>query len=97
MSNNIDSAVQTYMDSAQAGLWGMALHALLLEGKGSALASLDKIAAGTAFVEVQVLFTRRGMAVTGEFCGHGERSNLFTATMNQPDAPDAPPAPTELH
>jgi len=97
MSNNIDSDVQTYLEAAQAGLWGMALRALLLEGQGNALACLDKLADGSAFVELQVLFTRRGMAVTGEFCSHGERSNLFSATLNQPDAPDAPPAPTELH
>lgn len=97
MSNEINSDIQTYMETAQAGLWGMAMHAFLLEGKGSALASLDKISAGTAFVEVQVLFTRRGVAVTGEFCSHGERSNLFSATLNQPAAPDVPPAPTSLN
>ena len=97
MTNNIDSDVQTYLEAAQAGLWGMALRALRLEGQGNALACLDKLSAGSAFVELQVLFTRRGMAVTGEFCSHGERSNLFSATLNQPDAPDAPTTPTELH
>lgn len=90
-------SVQTYVEATQAGLWGMALHALLLDGKGNALASLDKIAAGSAFVEVQVLFTRRGMALTGEFCSHGERSNLFSATLNQPAAPGVSPAPDALN
>lgn len=97
MDNQIDSDIQTYVAAAQAGLWGMAMHAFLLEGKGSALASLDKIAAGSAFVEVQVLFTRRGMALTGEFCSHGERSNLFSSTLNQPAAPGVPPAPAALN
>jgi len=97
MENRIHSDAQTYMDAVQAGLWGLAMHAFLLEGKANALVSLDKIATGSAFIEVQVLFTRRGMAVTGEFGSHGERSNLFTATLNQPGAPDVPPTPTALN
>lgn len=94
---NINSDVQTYVEAAQSGLWGLAMHALLLEGKDSALASLDKIAAGTAFIEMQALFTKRGIAFTGEFCSHGERSNLFSVTLNQPDAPNVPPAPSLLN
>lgn len=97
MSNEINSDVQTYMESAQVGLWGMALRAFLMEGKTNALACLDKIAAGSAFVEMTVIFSKRGVAFEAEFCSHGERSNLFTATLNQPAAPDVPPAPTALN
>lgn len=97
MEKQINPAVQIYLESASTGLWGMTLHTLLLEGRGHTLACLDKIAAGEAFVEVRVLFTQRGVAFVGEFCNHGERANLFEATLNSPSAPDAPPAAGALN
>ncbi|MBP7485646.1 MAG: hypothetical protein KA781_10100 [Aquabacterium sp.] len=96
MDEKTKSDVQTCIEAAGAGLWGLVVKALLEEGKTGALAAMDKVLDGRAFVQIEVLFTKRGMSAVGSFCSHGERSNLFSVTLNQP-APDVPPAPAALH
>lgn len=90
MSHPADTEVQTLVDAAGAGLWGLVMKALLLEGKASALATMDAVTDGRAFVQIDVLFTKRGMALEGKLCSHGERGHLFSATLNNPEPPATP-------
>jgi len=97
MTTESNSAVQTYIEAAGAGLWGLVTRALMEEGQTATLAAMDAVQAGRAFVQIEVLFTKRGMAASGQVCSHGERSNLFSVTLNQPPLPDVPPTPTARH
>ena len=91
MTDNTQADMQTHVDAA---VYGLVLKAMLREGKTSAIASMDAVANGRAFVTVEVVFMRRGVAMEGTFNSHGEKGNLFTITcMNpaQPPAPDSGP------
>ena len=92
MINPIDSDVHTLVDASSAGLWGLVIKALLQEGKTSALATMAAVSEGRAFVQIEVLFTKRGMALEGKLCSHGERGHLFSATLNNPEPPTTPAA-----
>ncbi len=85
MSNEItnqndgdDDGIQTLIDAAGAGLMGLAMKALMKEGKAAALANLDSIADGDAFIETTVMFTKRGVSAEGHYCSHGGKAHLFT-------------------
>ena len=82
---------QTYLDSAGAGLWGFALTALLKEGKESALASMDAVQAGRAFIKCELRFDKRGVAADGHFCSDAIEKHLFSVTLRSPPAPPGPP------
>ena len=97
MDEKAKADVQTCIEATGVGLWGLVVKALLEDGKTGALAAMDQVLDGRAFVQIEVLFTRRGMSAEGSFCSHGERSNLFSVTLNQPAAPDVPSAPPALH
>lgn len=89
--SDLTPSQQTYLDSASAGLWGFALTALLKEGKESALASMDAVQAGRAFVKCELRFDKRGVSADGHFCSHNAESHLFSVTLRPPTAPLAPP------
>ena len=76
MSNQIE--IKTLIDAAGAGLMGLALKALLKDGREAANANLESVADGDAFIETTVLFTRRGVSAEGFFCSHGSKAHLFT-------------------
>lgn len=92
MINPTDSDVQTLADASSAGLWGLVIKALLLEGKTSALATMNAVSEGRAFVQIEVLLTKRGMALEGKLCSHGERGHLFSVTLHDPAPPTTPAA-----
>ena len=73
-----DDEIKTLIDAAGAGLMGLAMKALLRDGRDAADANLASVADGDAFIEATVLFTRRGVSAEGFFCSHGGRAHLFT-------------------
>ena len=77
-TNQADDDTRTLIDAAAAGLMGLATKALLAEGKASAVAILDAIEAGDAFIETTVIFTKRGVSAEGHYCSHGSKAHLFT-------------------
>lgn len=91
-----DSDIQACTQAAAVGLWGLVALALLEKGEAIGQSAMDDVVGGRAFVQIDVLFTKRGMVIEGDFCRNGERSGLFGVTLNQP-APDVPPAPAALH
>lgn len=90
MTDNTHTDMQTHVDAAAYGLWGLVLKAMLREGKTSAIASMDAVANGRAFVSVEVVFTRRGVAMDATFNSHGEKGHLFSLTCMNPAQPTAP-------
>ena len=77
-------STQTYCETVGVGLWGLVITSLLKEGMSSAVASIDAVQAGKAFVETTVLFTKSGISLEGQFCSHGEKAHLFSAVMKNP-------------
>ena len=78
ISDQNNDEIKTLIDAAGAGLMGLALKALLRDGRDAADANLASVADGDAFIEATVLFTRRGVSAEGFFCSHGGRAHLFT-------------------
>lgn len=87
--SDLTPSAEIYMEAASVGLWGLALSALMREGKQSALASMDAVQAGRAFVKCELLFTKRGVSAEGHFCSHGAQAHLYSVTLRQPTAPPA--------
>lgn len=77
LANQTDDEIKTLIDAAGAGLMGLALKALLKDGREAANANLESVAEGDAFIETTVLFTRRGVSAEGFFCSHGSKARLF--------------------
>jgi hypothetical protein len=78
MNSMNDETTRTLIDAAAAGLMGLAMTALMKEGNAAALANLDAVADGSAFIETTVMFTKRGVSAEGHFCSHGGKAHLFT-------------------
>ena len=78
LANQTDDEIKTLIDAAGAGLMGLALKALLKDGREAANANLESVADGDAFIETTVLFTRGGVSAEGFFCSHGSKAPLFT-------------------
>jgi hypothetical protein len=78
ISDQNNDEIKTLIDAAGAGLMGLAMKALLRDGRDAADANLASVADGDAFIEATVLFTRRGVSAEGFFCSHGGRAHLFT-------------------
>ena len=79
MQNQI-AAKQTkiLIEAASAGLMGLAMKALLKDGRDEADACLARVADGRAFIETTVIFSSRGVSAVGHYCSHGSRAHLFT-------------------
>lgn len=81
---NEQDAIQIQANAAFVGLFGLALKAFIKDGgKSGALAALDKIESGDAFVKVEVLINKNGMTATGAYCSHNAKDgqNLFNVTL----------------
>lgn len=86
MNNASDDDIQQLLQTASTGLFGIAIKALAGEGKAAALASVDAIAEGRAFLEVRVLMTKRGISAEGHFCSQGGKTRLFEVALHNPPA-----------
>lgn len=78
ISDQNNDEIKTLIDAAGAGLMGLAMKALLRDGRDAADANMTSVADGDAFIEATVLFTRRGVSAEGFFCSHGGKTQLFT-------------------
>ena len=76
MTDNTQTDMQTHVDAAAYGLWGLVLKAMLREGKTSAIASMDAVANGR-------------VAMDATFNSHGEKGHLFSLTCMNPEQPPA--------
>ncbi|MBK9444395.1 MAG: hypothetical protein IPN53_25205 [Comamonadaceae bacterium] len=78
---------ETLTASACTSLFGLALKALLSDGgKHGALAALQKIEDGKAFVKCEVVFNKSGMTIEGMYHSHGNKAgqHLFSANLRNP-------------
>lgn len=90
-----DPKTQKFIDSAEFGLWGVVAHALNQDG---ATAPMDAFTEGRAIVQVDVLFSTKGMSVEAYFICNGVRMGLFNI-RNEPAsvADDSPPQLRLVH
>ena len=83
-NSELTPSVQTYIETVGIGLWGLVITGFLKDGRAAALASIDAIQDGKAFVETTVMFTKSGLSLDGQYCSHGHKTHLFSVTMRHP-------------
>lgn len=96
MDEQLTDKVKSFTVAAEAGLWGLALNALIqTEGGAAALALLGNVRSGKGDVVCLARFHGDRVTFEGVYDSHGERSPLFCVTLTQ--SPDLPPTAKGLH
>lgn len=93
MSEKPGPEIQEYIDSAEFGLWAVAAKALNQDG---ATAPMEAFIEGRAIVQIDVLFSTKGMSAEAYYICNGVRVGLFNIRDKIPSAANDSPTPLRL-
>lgn len=93
MSKKPGPEIQKFIESAEFGLWGVVAKALNQDG---VVAPMDAFIEGRAIVQIDVLFSTKGMTAEAYYICGGSRVGLFNIRDNIPPVANDSPTPLRL-